>query len=281
MNHVSRRLLEGYARTVAWGGTLLGLLALLQDRRWLEHPWLAVALVAWVAVLRRGQIQLSKFSSLSQIGVVALVGAVTAGPGPVVFSLGLGIFIADAFWLRKLLRAAWINAGREVLGFLAAYGVYAAVYLKIEPAGMTLEFLPPALALSGFYFFFTRALLYFTLLIRGKLEPHERLMILRYEVLSYLLTLIGAVIAAAAIMTLPLEGWLAVLAVLGVLGMLTTRIIEEAIGAEELNKIHARERIITSNISLSDAFAQLEQMANRVLDWSDFRIFRVQGGRAA
>lgn len=281
MSRVSRGLLENYARVVAWGGMIAGAAALVQDRRWLEQPWVAVGLVALVVVLRRGQIQLSKFSSLSQTGLVALVGAVTAGPGIVVFALGLGVFIADAFGLRKLLRAAWINAGREVLGFLAAYGIYVAVYLRTEPAGLTLEFLPAALALAGFYFFFTRALQYFTLLVRGKLESHERLMILRYEILSYLLTLIGAVIAAAAIRSLPMEGWLAVLGVLGVLGMLTTRILEEAIGAEELNKIHARERVITSNISLADAFSQLEEMANRVLDWSDFRIYRVTGGSAA
>lgn len=281
MSRVSRNLLEGYARMVAWGGTVVGFAALVQDRRWLEQPWVAVGLVAFVVALRRGQIPLSKFSSLSQIGIVALVGSVVAGPGIVIFALGLGVFIADAFWLRKLLRAAWINAGREVLGFVAAYGLYAAVYLVIDPSGLTIEFLLPALALAGFYFFFSRALLYFTLLIRNKLEPHERLMILRYEILSYLLTIIGAVIAAAAIRALSLYGWLTVLAVLVVLGMLTTRILAEAIGAEELNKIHARERVITSNISLMDAFTQLEEMANRVLDWSDFRIYRVSGGTGA
>ena len=36
-------------------------------------------------------------------------------------------------------------------------------------------------------FFFTRALFYFTLLVRGKLGA-EGLMILRYEILAYLLT---------------------------------------------------------------------------------------------
>jgi methyl-accepting chemotaxis protein len=273
-----RGILEGYARVVSWGGSLLAIAALVQDRRWLEQPVVALALVVLVVLLRRGQIQLSKFSSLSQFGIVALVGAVVTGPGVVVFAVSLGIFIADAFWMRKLLRAAWINASREVIGFLAAYGIYTAVYLKIEPAGLTIEYLPPALALAGFYFFFTRALLYFTLSIRGKLESHERLMILRYEILSYLLTLIGAVIATAAIHTLPVGGLMLVLGVLLVLGMLTTRILEEAIGAEELNKIHARERVITSNLSLSDAFSQLEQMANRVLDWSDFRIFCLHNG---
>jgi methyl-accepting chemotaxis protein len=278
VTQVSRRLLDGYARAMAYGGTALGLAALIQDRRWLQHPWIGLGLIVFVAVLRRGQIQLSKFSYLSSIGIVALVGAITLGPGSVVFALGLGVFIADAFWLRKQLRTAWINAGREVLGFLAAYGAYAAVFLQTGASSASLEFLPAALTLGGMYFFFTRSLFYFTLLIRGKLEAHERLMILRYEVLAYMLTLIGSVIAASALLVLPPEGWVTVLIVLSVLGLLTTRILEEAIAAEELNKIHARERVITSNISLQDAFIQLERMANRVLDWSDFRIFRVRDG---
>jgi methyl-accepting chemotaxis protein len=277
---IPRSILDGYASAISWGGSAVAVAALIQDRRWLEHPWIALGLLALVAALRRGQIPLSKFSHISQLGVVALVGAITLGPGIVVFALGLGIFVADAFWFRKLLRFAWINAAREVLGFLAAYGAYAAVFLRTEPSGLTLEFLPSALTLAGMYFFCTRALFYFTLLVRGKLESHERLMILRYEILSYLLTVIGATIAASALQVLPPEGWITVLAVLGVLGMLTTRIIEEAIAAEELNKIHARERVVTSNVSLMDAFTQLEQMANRVLDWSDFRIFRVTDGAA-
>ncbi|MGH7703607.1 MAG: methyl-accepting chemotaxis protein, partial [Gemmatimonadales bacterium] len=56
----------------------------------------------------------------------------------------------------------------------------------------------------------------------------------------------------------------------------TKRILEEAISAEELNKIHLRERIITSNVTLRDAFEQLERLAHRVLDWGDFRIYRVE-----
>jgi methyl-accepting chemotaxis protein len=167
-----------------------------------------------------------------------------------------------------------------VLGFMAAYGAYAAVSLRTEPAGVSVEFLPAGLTLAGMYFFLTRALFYFTLLIRGKLESHEQLMILRYEVLAYLLTLIGSVIAASALLALRLDGWIVVLLVLTVLGMLTTRILEEAIAAEELNKIHARERVITSNVSLMDAFTELERMANRVLDWSDFRIYRLRDSQA-
>ena len=276
MTYNARGALSIYTKILAWGGSALLVALLWSDRRWMEQPWITLFMLGAIIALRRGQIPLSKFSYLTQVGVVVLVGAVTVGPGPVAFALGVGIFTSDAFLLRKMLMASWINAGREVIGFVAGYGAYAFVFHFTSPSGVSLEYLPSAVTLAGMYFFFTRALFYFTLLVRGKLEAHEGLMILRYEILAYLLTLIAAVISGGAIMALPPEGWITVLAVLGVLGLLTKRILEEAIAAEELNKIALRERIITSNLTLGDAFTQLEKLANRVLDWGDFRIYRLR-----
>ncbi len=276
MTYNARGALSIYTKVLAWGGSALLIALLWSDRRWMEQPWITLFMLGAIIALRRGQIPLSKFSYLTQVGVVVLVGAVTVGPGPVAFALGIGIFTCDAFLLRKMLMASWINAGREVIGFVAAYGAYAFVFHFTSPSGVSLEYLPSAVTLAGMYFFFTRALFYFTLLVRGKLEAHEGLMILRYEILAYLLTLIAAVVSGGAIMALPPEGWITVLAVLGVLGLLTKRILEEAIAAEELNKIALRERIITSNLTLGDAFTQLEKLANRVLDWGDFRIYRLR-----
>jgi len=276
MTYNARGALSFYTRVLAWGGSTLLVALLSSDRRWMEQPWITLFMLGAIIALRRGQIPLSKFSYLTQVGVVVLVGAVTVGPAPVAFALGVGIFTCDAFLLRKMLMASWINAGREVIGFVAAYGAYAFVFHFTAPSGVTLEYIPAAVTLAGMYFFFTRALFYFTLLVRGKLEAHEGLMILRYEILAYLLTLIAALVSGGAIMALPPEGWITVLAVLGVLGLLTKRILEEAITAEELNKIALRERIITSNLTLGDAFTQLEQLANRVLDWGDFRIYRLR-----
>ena len=45
----------------------------------------------------------------------------------------------------------------------------------------------------------TRALFYFTLLVRDKLEHAEKILILRWEIISYLLTLIAAVVVVAAL----------------------------------------------------------------------------------
>jgi methyl-accepting chemotaxis protein len=276
MTYNARGALSNYVRILAWGGSALLVAVLATDRRWMEQPMVTLFMLGAIIGLRRGQIPLSKFSYLTQVGVVVLVGAVTVGPAPVAFALGVGIFTSDAFLLRKMLMASWINAGREVIGFIAAYGAYAFVFHFTAPSGISLEYLPSAVTLAGMYFFFTRALFYFTLLVRGKLEAHEGLMILRYEILAYLLTLIAALVSGGAIMALPPEGWVTVLAVLVVLGLLTKRILEEAIAAEELNKIALRERIITSNLTLADAFTQLEQLANRVLDWGDFRIYRLR-----
>jgi len=275
----ARRMLNIYASVLAWGGVVLGLGALVQDHSWLDRPWTSIALLLVVMLLRRGQIQLSKYSHISQIGLVALVGAITLGPGPVVFALGLGSFIADAFMLRKLLLASWVNAGREVIGFLASYGAYAAVFVRVGPVGLSYDLLLPLLTLAVAYFVASRGLLYFTLLIRRKLDSQERMMILRYEVLAYLFTLIGSAFAAGAVYTLQPVGYTAVLTVLGLVGVLTIRILEESIAAEELNKIIARERVLTSTISLREALTELEKLANRVLDWSDLRIMRVRAGQ--
>jgi methyl-accepting chemotaxis protein len=271
-----RKVLDHYTRLLAWGGAALWLAVLATDPSWLTHPWIVLILVTSIVGLRAGQIPLSKYSYLTQIGVPVLAGAVTVGPTLVVLALGVGVFAADALMLRKPAWVSLINAGREVIAFVTAFGAYATVLRLTGSPGVSIEFLPAAMALSGMYFFAARSLFYFTLLIRGKLEHDERLMLLRYEILAYLLTIIAVVIAVGAIMTLAPAGWAAVLMVLAVLGLLTKRILEEAIAAEELNKIHLRERVITSNVTLADTFRQMEELAHRVLDWTDFRVYRVR-----
>ncbi|MGH7659283.1 MAG: methyl-accepting chemotaxis protein, partial [Gemmatimonadales bacterium] len=51
-------------------------------------------------------------------------------------------------------------------------------------------------------------------------------------------------------------------------------ILEDAIGAEELNKVHVREKVIAGNLSLQDSFAEMERLAHRLLDWGDMRVYR-------
>jgi methyl-accepting chemotaxis protein len=84
-------------------------------------------------------------------------------------------------------------------------------------------------------------------------------------------------VVIAALATLAPVGWVAVLLALGVLGLLTRQILDEAIGAEDLNKVHLMEAAIASNATLQGSFAQIERLAYRLLDWGDFRVFRVSG----
>lgn len=274
-----RVIVTQYPPLVASVGAVGTLLACLVDDGWVTRPWATLGIVAAVAVLRLFPIPLSKYSYLTQIGIPLLVGSVLLGSAPVALAALLGTFLADWAWHRKPARFAFINAGREALAILAAYGVYAFVRQLIGLHGLSLDFLPAALALAGGYLFTSRTLFYATLLLRQKLTLDERLLITRYEVVSYLLTVAGAVVTTGAIVALAPAGWVTVLAVLAVLGLLTKTILEEAIGAEELSKVHARERQVTTSATLQESCATIEAMAHRLLDWGDFRVVRFDAGQ--
>src|SRR5260221_88057 len=74
-------------------------------------------------------------------------------------------------------------------------------------------------------------------------------------------------------------GWVIAGGVLGGLGLLVKRILEESISAEESNKILAMEQIVSSTGDISDAFRRIEALAHRLVDWSDFRIGRMDDGQ--
>lgn len=270
----TQRVLALYARGLVWIGLLLVAAALLVDFRWLAQPVPTLAILFAVVALRASPVRLSKYSYLTQHGVPVLVGVLVAAPSQVVAGLAAGVYVVDTLWLRKPMGAGLVNAGRETIAFVAAFGVYALVRDLSGMPGLGLDFLPAAFTLAGIYFFSSRALFYFTLLLRDKLESEERLLILRYEVVSYLLTLGAVAIVVGAINLLSPPGWAAVLAVVAVFGLLTKKILEEAIAAEDLNKVHLMETAITTNVTLMDSFQQIERLAHRLLDWGDLRIYR-------
>ncbi|MFL5447615.1 MAG: methyl-accepting chemotaxis protein, partial [Gemmatimonadales bacterium] len=146
---------------------------------------------------------------------------------------------------------------------------------------LTLDFLPAAAILVALYFFLSRALFYFSLLVRNKLESAEKILILRWEISSYLLTLIASTIVVATLAKLEPGAWVAVAIALGVVGLLARQILDEAIGAEDLNKVHLMEAAIASNATLQGSFTQIERLGYRLLDWSDFRVYRVQGSQVS
>ncbi|HEX7336724.1 MAG TPA: methyl-accepting chemotaxis protein [Gemmatimonadales bacterium] len=275
------RLLRRYTRVLSLGGFLLTIAALLWDQRWVDRPISTGLLLVSILLLRSVPVRLSKYSYLTQSAIPVLVGSVCLGPSPVVAALWLGVLGADVLVLRKQTRAGYVNAGREVIGYLGAFGAYAGILALGHSSELTLDFLPAAAILVALYFFLSRALFYFSLLIRDKLENAEKILILRWEISSYLLSLIAATVVVAALATLAPVGWVAVALALGVLGLLTRQILDEAIGAEDLNKVHLMEAAIASNSTLMGSFTQIERLAYRLLDWGDFRVYRVQGDGAA
>lgn len=269
------RVQASYARLLIGVGAVLFVAVLVVSPPLIPYPIGTALVFLTVAVLRAAPVRLSKFSYLNQNAIPMLVGAVVLGPGPVVLGLGLGIVAADTFWLRKPAFASGVNAGREIIAFVSAFGAYAAVVRITGVNTLSVDMLPAAITMAGMYFFTSRSLFYFTMFLRGKLESEERLLILRYEIVSYLLTLLASTVVIAAIATLAPTGWAAVLFVLGFVGLLTKKIIEEAIAAEDLNKVHIMEAAVTRNVALQDSFEQIERLANRLLDWGDMRIYRL------
>src|SRR5918994_2680518 len=225
-------MLSRYTQTLAVGGLALLAAVLILDTRWISYPISTAILMASILILRAVPVRLSKYSYLTQSAVPTLVGAVCIGPSPVVAALWVGVAAADVFGLRKPPRAGLVNAGREVIGFVASYGPYAAIIAVGTTSQHTLDFLPAAAILVALYFFLTRALFYFSLLIRNKLESAEKILILRWEISSYLLTLMAVTLVIWTLANMAPVGWLAVALALGVLGLLTRTLLEAAIGAE-------------------------------------------------
>ncbi len=267
-----------FVRSLAVAGPAIVAVTVLADARWLRQPWLVAIVAVAVVVLRAAPVRLSKFSYLTQTGVAALVAAVSTPAASGVLGIFIGVMVADWGILRKAPWAALVNGGREVVAFAGAYGFYAASVHWIGFGSANLEFLPAVAVLAGSYFFFTRTLFYFSLLIRGKLTVDDRIFLLRWEIVSYLVTLLASAITFWALTSLSPAGWIPVGIALAVLGFLTRMLLEEAIAAEDLNKVHMMQATVASNVSLRLSFEQLEELAYRLLDWGDFRVYRASGG---
>ena len=277
-----QRLVVLYSQGLAYAGLVLLVGVLAADPRWLHQiPEIIVLLGACVA-LRGLHIPLSKYSYLTQTGLVALTGSLLVGLPAAAIAVAGGTVITDWTWHRKPLWVAWINLGREVIALVAAYGVYAFVLdaADIPPEPHSAVILP-LFAFALTYFLIPRILFYLSLLVRGKLELGERMLILRYEMLAYFATLIGAAAVVSVVVAWPPIAWVFVAPVLVGLGLLLKMMLEEAVSAEELNKVHAMEAVITSNLSLEDSFRRIERLANRLVDWGDFRIYRRHDGGMA
>ena len=276
-----QRFLQAYSNVIAVLGLLTLVAALAFDPRWLFQIYGIPVVLIVAAVLRGYQIPLTKYSALNLLGLASVAGAFIIGAPATALAIYLAVLIADFVILRKTATVAWINAGRETFALIAAYGFYAATVRATAPGNtraLTAELLPAAALFILAYFLISRALQYFTLLFRAKLLPEEKSLILRYEVVAFGTSAIGVSVAMLTIQNLGYRGWLVVALVMGPAGLLLKRILEESIAAEELNKIHAMEQVVASDVSLGEAFRQIERFVHRLVDWRVLEIWRLQQG---
>jgi methyl-accepting chemotaxis protein len=273
---------------VAWLGAAVLLAAFLWRPPASGGAWLAaLAAVAAVAALRLGAVSLSKFSYVTM--TVVPVGALTllGEPAAAFLAAGVGTLAGDA--LRgKPVMAAWVNAGREVLAAVAAAGVFAAVAAATEvdvfgaPAGSPAAFgiaaIPSVVGYFVAYFAFSRGLFYFSLAFRGKLSAAEWGIILRYEVVSAFLAVVGALALAAAFAFFPhWLGRIPILAFVGAAGMLARALVVEAIASEELRKVVAMEAVIAAGMPLHESLQKIEELAGRLIEWRWLHIYSLRG----
>ncbi len=276
----SQGLVTGYGRALTLAGPALLGATLLLDPRWTAQG-AGIATLALAGVGLRGvTVPLSKYSYLTQTGIISLAGSLLVGVPATAMGVSIAVLGADWVWHRKPLGVAAVNLGRELLALVAAFGVYAWSWraADLSPRSAGAELLPPLFFFILAYFLVGRLLFYFSLLVRAKLERHEELLILRYECIAYFGTLVATAIIVLTVRSWPPITWLFVGPVLVGLGVLLRQILIEAIAAEELNRIHALDAALTVDVGLDEAFARTERLARRLVDWGDFRVYRVAQG---
>jgi methyl-accepting chemotaxis protein len=272
------RWIGSFSRVTALLGTALLVGGMIRDPRWMDHPWGLLAMLGATVLLRMHVVTITKFATLSTVAIVATAGAIAVGAPATAIALFTGVSLADWLYHRKPFDAAWINGSREVLALYGAYGLYIGVALETTggaPAELTADTLPAIAALLFAQFLFSRTMQYYSLLVRGKLLADERSMILRYEVIVFAATSAATIIVLLTLSNVKRSGWPVVGLALGFAGLLFKRILDEAVAAEELNRIHAMELVVSSDATMGDAFERIAALANRLVNWSDFRILRV------
>ena len=240
-----------------------------------------------VAALRLGAVSLSKFAYVTMtvvpVGALILLGE----PVAAVLAAWLGTAAGDVA-RGKPVYAAGVNAGREALAALAGWGGYtiaasAAALPPPDPASGAV----PAFSVAGLavipatflaYFAASRGLFYFSLLLRSKLTPSERMVLVRYEVVAAALGALAALATAAAIALI--DGWsilLAILAFIALPGFVARTLVVEAIASEELRKVAAMEAVITAGMPLGESLARIEELAGRLIEWKWLRVYCLRG----
>ncbi len=273
-----RRLLRLHALVLGSVGPVVLAIAIARDEPDVALVTAAAVIALLAAGLRAAHIPLTKFSQLNVLGALAVGGSLVAGPVAAAGGVFAGVLLADLALFRKPPGSAWVNASREVLALLAAFGVYAWLATSQGVTGPGSADALPAIALFIVaHFAIGRALQYFTLLVRGKLLVEERARIFRYEVIGLGA---GAIAVALGLVTLGTLGWVAfwiVLLLLAAAGLLLKKLLEEAIDAEELSGVQAMEQVVASDVGFADGVLRLERIARRLVAWTELRVWRLEG----
>jgi methyl-accepting chemotaxis protein len=271
----AQALVTGYSKGLRVVGTVLFLGTLIVERSWIPQLGLVAVLTAATILLRSYQVTIGKYSYISLVTLAALGGALLLGVSCTVLALTAATFLTDSLMHRKSHVAAWTNSAREVVGLVPAYGVYLAVMVWAGTRDpVSLDAVPALTVFAIIYYIISRALFYYTLLARQKLTDVERQFILRYEAIAYFFVVTATAVVVLTISNLPIRTWPFVAALIGFGAYAIKRILEEAIQAEQLTKVHAMESVITSNMSLDASLGLLEKLTHRILDWRDFRIYQ-------
>ena len=211
-----------------------------------------VALLGATIAFRRFQLPITKYGAVNLLGIVATGGALAGGPSTTAAALFAGLLACDTLLLGK---SAWMSRGstrdasrsRCSRRTDSTRGPRPASTRRI-PSATSAEFIPAMTLFFLVHFVLSRGLLYFSLLVRGKLLPGRALAppALRgadvrrgrrrpWPCSSAPCSCVG--VASSAVVAL----------VLCFGGLLFKRIIEESIAAEELNTILAMEQVVSSD----------------------------------
>lgn len=278
-----RRQVGLISRLTAVVGTITLAVGLVVDTHWREHPWALLVMGLAATLFRARTVQITKFSQLSVVPVVATAGALAAGVSTAGLAIFVGVLLADRAYHRKTLDAAWINAAREIVTLYAAYGLYVALALLTPGAAMgelTTQSLPAIVVFLFAHFVTSRAAQYFSLLVRGKLLPDERALILRYEVVTFIASAAAVAVILLTLVNVGRTGWPVVAVALAFGAALLRRILEETVAAEEMSRIHAMELVVSADATMEESLQRIAALANRLVHWSDFRVLRVVNGDA-
>lgn len=270
------------SRGTAAASTLLLLAGAIRDPRWTAHPESILLMVAAAVALRLLAVPVTKFSSLSALATVTTTGALAVGLPATTLATFIAVLAADWGYSRKPLLAAWINASRETAALYGAFGIYV-LLARQQPAvaagDLDVTAVPAVAVFLIAHFVFLRGLQYFSLLARRKLLADEQALILRYELIAFGVSAVATWVLLQSISSFGRVGWLVVAVALGAAGLLVRRIVSEAVAAEELNRMHAMQLVISSDATIDEALRRLTAFANRLVTWTDFRILRPVDGQ--